>query len=163
MYPPSDYITYALYSLPSSALGFISVFSLSFHFVFALSSLPFHSTFHPFFLLLPSLSPFSCLIYLAPLMPELLQGTLTLTLPSCFHCVSVQARETVPDFHYNSRRTCAPLYLSSCALESECKRDLLRGHYLLYAPSVLTCTISGFGCIRNIKFCPMYVNTEQIE
>lgn len=124
---PSDYITYALYSLPSSAQGFISFFSLSFCFIFVLSSLPFHSTFHPVFLLLPSLSPFSCLIYLAALKPELRWGTLTLALPSCFHPVSVQARETALDFHYDSLH-------NSYAFELECKCGLFREHYL--------CTIS---------------------
>lgn len=45
----------------------------------------------------PSLS---CLIYLAALTPELLQGTLTLTVFFWFHSISVQARELQAIFSF---------------------------------------------------------------
>lgn len=82
---------------------------LLFHFLFFLPC-PFILPFIPPFSSSLLTHVFSCLIYLATLIPELLCGPLTLTVPSCFHCVSVHAKDIALDFfYYDSRCRCAPL------------------------------------------------------
>lgn len=144
---PRDYITYSLYSLPSSAQGFISFFSPSFSFFLALFSLPSLSFYLPS-LLSPS-PPFHLFIYLfiCCISPGAsLRNLNPHPARPAFTGSQIQARETALDFHQNSACRRAPFCLSKIRTAEllNWSANVVSFKSATYAPSVLTrVTISG--------------------